>query len=165
MKENPTKVADNVVVTLTYVLRLDNNEVVDEADRDEPLVYLHGFDNIIPGLEDALVGLSVGDKKKIVVAPEDGYGEYDEDDMDVMPRSDFPPDFEFEEGMELELHDPDTDEYLEAYVAEIGPKEITIDFNHPFAGETLFFEVEIIELRHPTADELEHGHPHEDDED
>lgn len=165
MAQNPTKVAEDVVVSLAYVLRLDNNEIVDEATRDEPLVYLHGYGNIVPGLEDALEGLTVGSKKKVVVSPEDGYGEYDEDDIDVMPRSEFPPDFEFEEGMELELHDPDTDEYFEAYVADIDEDEITLDFNHPLAGETLFFEVEILALRRATKEELEHGHVDDEDED
>ncbi|HRE47060.1 MAG TPA: peptidylprolyl isomerase [Aggregatilineales bacterium] len=152
-------IGDNKVVEIAYTLTLDDGRVMDEAEGDDPLAYLHGAGNIIPGLEKALVGLKVGDTKDIVIAAKDGYGEYDEEAIEVVPIKDLPKGAPLELGMEVGFQDDDGNMDT-AVVKAIGPNEITFDFNHPLAGQTLHFTVEIIGVREATEEELEHGHPH-----
>lgn len=155
------KVADNVVVSIAYELKLDDGEVIDAAASSEPLTYLHGAKNIIPGLERELNGLSVGDTRTVEVAPGDAYGEVDPDEFQLVPRSMFPETLELEEGMGLRLVDQSTGRPVEAYVAEVHPEKVLLDFNHPLAGETLFFDIKVIALRGASAEELAHGHVHD----
>ena len=157
MKAN--KVAKNMVVGLTYTLRLDDEQLVDEADGKAPLFFLVGHENIIPGLERELVGMAVGETKKVTVQPADGYGDYDEEEQDTLPRAAFG-DEELFEGMDIELHDEETGDVFDALVVEFTDETVTLDFNHPLAGETLFFEVTVVELRSGTAEEIENGHVH-----
>lgn len=154
------KVKDGVVVTLDYTLRLDDGEVIDSSEDEGPLEYLHGYGQIIPGLEKALAGLGVGDRKTVVVPPNEAYGEVDMDAFEIVPRTMFPDDLELEEGLELSLRDVETDEPFDATIAEIRETEVMLDFNHPLAGETLHFEVHIPAIRQATAEELSHGHAH-----
>ncbi|MBN1313365.1 MAG: peptidylprolyl isomerase [Anaerolineae bacterium] len=156
-------VEQDAVVTLLYRLKLDDGSLVEEATDDEPLVYLHGHENIIPGLEAALEGMTVGEQKKIVVEAADAYGEYDPDEVDEVSLSDLPPDFEPEVGMELALRDKDGNIY-EASITEVNGDSVVLDFNPPLAGQRLHFEVTITDLRDATAEELEHGHVHDDEE-
>lgn len=158
------QIKDGVVVSLEYVLRLDDGEVVDASDGDA-LVYLHGYGEIIPGLEKALVGLTVGDSKKVSVPPSEAYGDVDMEAFEIVPRSMFPDDLELVEGLELSLRDVETDEPYDATIAEIRDDEVMLDFNHPLAGETLHFEVSIPALREATEEELAHGHAHGPDSD
>jgi FKBP-type peptidyl-prolyl cis-trans isomerase SlyD len=157
----PNTVQDGLVISIQYTLKLDDGEVVDESQAGEPLVYLHGADNIIPGLEVALTGMAVGDKKLVTVSPDDGYGDYEEDAVEVVSRSLFPNEMELEEGIVLSVKDESGDVY-DAVVVELDGEEVTLDFNHPLAGENLHFDVEIVGIRAATADELDHGHPHMD---
>ncbi len=157
------KIKDDVVVSLNFTLRLDSGEIVDSSEAEAPLMYLHGHGQIIPGLEKALIGLTVGDSKKVVVPPAEAYGDVDMEAFEIVPREMFPDDITLTEGLELSLRDVETDEPFEATVAEIREKEVMLDFNHPLAGETLHFEVSIAALRPATAEELAHGHAHEDD--
>lgn len=159
MKAN--KVAANVVVGLTYKLRLDDEQLVDEAEANDPLYFLVGHQNIISGLEKELLGMAVGETKKVVVQAADGYGEYDDEEQDTLLRSAFPDDIELFEGMAVELHDEETGDIFDAMVIELDDKTVTLDFNHPLAGEELFFEVTIVELREATKEEIAHGHVHE----
>jgi len=152
-------VEKDVVVSLEYVLRLDDGEVVD-ASEGEPLEYLHGYGQIIPGLEKALVGLTLGDSKKVVVPPKEAYGDMNMEAFEIVPRSMFPDDLELEEGLQLSLRDAETNEPFAASVAEVREKEVMLDFNHPLAGETLHFDVKIPALRRATEEELAHGHAH-----
>lgn len=153
------KIKDGIVVSLDYTLRLDDGEIVDSSE-EGPLEYLHGYGEIIPGLEKALVGLTVGDNKKVVVSAAEAYGEVDMDAFEIVPRSMFPDDMELEEGLALSLRDAETNEPFDAAIAEIRENEVMLDFNHPLAGETLHFEVSIPALRAATAEELAHGHAH-----
>jgi FKBP-type peptidyl-prolyl cis-trans isomerase SlyD len=155
----PQQIEDNVVVTLQYKLWLDDGEMVEESDADDPLMYLHGHDNIIPGLERALQGMRVGDKKRIVVEPEDAYGEYDPDDVEELALSALPPELNPEVGMVLAMEDSEGHEF-EAVVTDLDEDTITLDFNHPMAGERLTFDVTITELREASKEELDHGHVH-----
>lgn len=154
------KVSIDMAVSLNYSLTLDSGEEIDRSDAGTPLIYLHGHENIIPGLERQLVGHSVGDNKKVAVKPEEAYGAYDEDGFFDIERTLFPEDFELELGMLLHLKDDESGEEIEAFVHEISDEIIILDKNHPLAGETLHFEVEIVDIRPATAVEIEHGHVH-----
>ncbi len=106
-------------------------------------------------------GLQIGDAKVVTVEPEEGYGNYDPDDMELLPLEAFSEEVELEVGEELFLFDEDTGEVIEAIVVEINEEGVLLDYNHPLAGETLTFEIEIVGIRAATAEELEHGHAHE----
>jgi FKBP-type peptidyl-prolyl cis-trans isomerase SlyD len=157
------KIGDGIVVSLDYTLRLDDGEVIDSSQEGEPLEYLHGQGQIIPGLEKALVGLTVGDSKKVTVPSTEAYGDVDMEAFEIVPRSMFPDDMELEEGLELSLRDAETNEPFDATIAEIRENGVMLDFNHPLAGETLYFEVTIPALRPATEEELAHGHAHSSD--
>lgn len=169
----PETIQENLVVSLAYELRLADGEVVDSAPSDDPLEYLHGADNIIPGLERALTGMRVGERKAVEVSPEDGYGIYDPEDIQEIGREMLPADMPLEIGTPLVISDEDGN-VMEAIISGVSPRTITIDFNHPLAGKALFFNVEVLGIRDATREEIEHGHPHdldggdefdEDDED
>jgi FKBP-type peptidyl-prolyl cis-trans isomerase SlyD len=159
----PEKVQDDAVVTLQYKLRLDDGTLVEESEPDDPLVYLHGHENIIPGLENALTGMKIGDRKSVDVDPEDGYGDYDPADVGRINRVGLPEEFQPEVGMLIPILDEDGNE-AEVLIIEMDDDDITVDFNHPMAGERLHFEVEVTGLREPTPEELDHGHVHMDDD-
>jgi FKBP-type peptidyl-prolyl cis-trans isomerase SlyD len=153
-------IADGQVVIMQYTLRSDEGEVLDESTADEPMAYLHGAENIVPGLEKALTGKSIGFKGKVTVSPEDGYGERDEDDEpDAIPRKAFPADMLIEPGMTFMAEGPN-DEHAPIWVVAVEGDKILVDSQHPLAGKTLHFDVEVMSIRAATADELEHGHPH-----
>lgn len=154
-------VADDVVVSLAYALLLSDGEAIERTEEEDALQFIQGHGQIIPGLEDALYGMVVGEEKAVIVEPTEAYGEYDEDNMQVMPRSSFPPDLDLEIGTGLRLRDRDSDEVYTVYVAEVNGDDVVLDFNHPLAGETLHFQVKVTDLRPATAEELAHGHVHE----
>lgn len=152
------KIADGLVVSLAYVLKVDGEEV-DRAEHDDPLDYLHGAENIIPGLESALTGKRVGDRLQVTVSPADGYGEYDEDEIEELDRSELPESGTLEPGTLVELEDEDGFVYL-ATVTEVTTDTVTLDFNPPLAGKTLHYDVEVVAIREATPEELDHGHVH-----
>jgi len=154
-------VANDMVVSLEYTLRLEGDtEVFESSEGEEPLEFIQGRGHIVPGLEQALYGMAVGQKKQVVVQPEDGYGELDSDAFERVPRDAFPDTLELEVGMELELED-DEGETFDACIAELAGDTVMLDLNHPLAGETLYFDVEVIGIRPATAEELEHDHVHD----
>jgi len=159
VSEEKLVVADDMVVSLAYVLTVDGEEL-DSADASDPLEYLQGHSQIIPGLEQALAGMSVGDELDVVVEAVDAYGEYDEEEVDLIPLDAFPDDFDPTLGDDLQLRDTETGQVFNATVIEVLEDAIKVDFNHPLAGETLTFKVEITGLRPATKDELAHGHVH-----
>lgn len=160
-KQNLT-VSDDMVVQLDYTLTLSDGEIYDSSEETGPLEYIQGQGHIISGLEEALYGMTVGDEKDIVVTPDVGYGEYDPEAMQTLPRDLFPADMELEPGMALDLYDEDADEEIEAYVTEVADDSIVVDFNHPLAGETLNFHVKVVGVRPATREEIDHGHVHSD---
>jgi FKBP-type peptidyl-prolyl cis-trans isomerase SlyD len=160
----PEKIQENAVVTLQYKLRLDDGTLVEESEPDDPLVYLHGHENIIPGLEKELAGMRVGDRKTIVVDPEEGYGDYDPEDIGRISKEGLPDEFDPEVGMLVPIIDEEGNE-AEVLIIEITDEDLIVDFNHPMAGERLHFEVEITGIREAEEEELEHGHVHMDDDD
>ena len=165
MNENidPTVVADDVVVTMDYTLTV-NGEVIDSSDGNDPLEFLQGHQNIVPGLERELYGLKIGESKKVTVTTAEGYGEVDLDAFLDISRSEFPDDIPLEIGVELDLRDDDG-EVMSATISQVEGDNVQLDLNHPLAGETLEFDVKIVRLRLATEEELEHGHVHGADHD
>lgn len=153
-----TAVADDIVVSIDYTLTVEGN-IVDASEENEPLEYLQGYQNIIPGLEKELAGMKIGESKEVTVFPKDGYGEKDPNALVDVPRSEFPKDFELSAGLELQLQNEDN-EILNAVVIEADAKTVKLDLNHPLAGKELFFRVTVVGLREPTDEELSHGHVH-----
>jgi FKBP-type peptidyl-prolyl cis-trans isomerase SlyD len=153
-----TKVTDGQVVSMEYTLRVDGN-VVDSSEGQEPLEYLHGMGNIIPGLEREMDGMSVGDSKNVIVAPSDGYGEMDEEAFLEAPRSEFPKDMPIKPGVELELTGPEG-QPMYARIERVEGENIVLNMNHPLAGKELHFDVKVVKLRDATDEEMEHGHAH-----
>jgi FKBP-type peptidyl-prolyl cis-trans isomerase SlyD len=154
------KIAQNTVVTLDYTLKVDGS-LVESTDGDEPMTYLHGHENIVPGLEKALLGLVVGDTKRVLVQPKDGYGEYDEDGVQNLAKTNF------EEALEVAgtyFGETEDGEPISFSVLEETETEYVVDFNHALAGETLEFEVTVRDIREATKSELEHGHVHGGDD-
>lgn len=156
----PLTVVDDLVVSLGYSLSLEEGTEIDTSRGGEPLEYLQGRGQIIPGLEKALYGMAVGDEKQVTVSPADGYGEVDAEDHVFMPRESFPSDMALEIGESVYLRDSESDEDFQAFVAEIGEEAVKLDFNHPLAGQTLYFDVKIEGLRPATSEEMAHGHVH-----
>jgi len=154
----PTLIADDVVVSLDYTLTVEG-KLVDASEENEPIEFIQGYQNIIPGLEKALYGMAVGDSKEITVASKDAYGEMDPKAMVDIPRSEFPKDIELETGLELALQQPDGD-VLHAIVVSFDNDTVKLDFNHPLAGKELSFRVTVVELRQATVEEISHGHVH-----
>jgi FKBP-type peptidyl-prolyl cis-trans isomerase SlyD len=153
-------VEDDLVVSLAYDLRDSEGELIDSAGEEDPLEFIQGYGQIIPGLEEELYGLTVGDERDLVIEPGDAYGEYDEEATTVVPLSMFPADMEVELGMPVELETDDSDEPMEAFVADITDDSVLLDFNHPLAGERLHFHVKVVGLREASAEEKDHGHVH-----
>ncbi|HZZ84883.1 MAG TPA: peptidylprolyl isomerase [Anaeromyxobacteraceae bacterium] len=147
------------VVELDYRLHLGDGKVIDQSQPGDPLSYIHGEGHIVPGLENALSGLGVGDSKQVVVAPAEGYGDHDARGVQEVPRNAFPPDFAPEVGMEAQAQGPDG-EQLNFVITDVKLETVTIDMNHPLAGKTLHFDVTVKGVRAATPDELQHGHVH-----
>jgi FKBP-type peptidyl-prolyl cis-trans isomerase SlyD len=152
-------VQNGVVVSMEYTLRIEG-EVIDSSEGQEPLEFLTGYGNIISGLENQMIGMKVGDNKNVIIAPADGYGEYDDEAYLDVPRDQFPNDMQVEEGIELTVRD-DSGEGRYARVESIEEGTVRLNFNHPLAGDELQFDVKVIALREPTAEELDHGHVHQ----
>ncbi len=153
------KIANGSVVGIDYSLHLGDGRVVDASQPEDPLTYLHGEGQIVPGLESALEGLSVGDKKQVVVAPAQGYGEHDPRGVQEVPRGAFPAGFEPQVGMELTA-EGQNGEAVPFAIREVKPDNVVIDLNHPLAGKTLHFDVTVREVRAATPEEVSHGHAH-----
>lgn len=159
MTTTETKIEDGRVVALTFVLSdADGGEELDRATESEPLLYLHGHGNVIPGLELALAGRGVGDRFEVELAPDDAFGPRLADAERVIPRDAFPDDVELEAGMELAMEDDG--DVIPFWIKEVREERVLIDLNHPFAGRTVRFAGEVLSIRDATADELAHGHPH-----
>jgi FKBP-type peptidyl-prolyl cis-trans isomerase SlyD len=153
------KIVDGCVVTMDYTLKAEDGSLLDTSEGDEPLHYLHGTGQIVPGLEAELVGKEAGTKMSVTVSPEKGYGVRHDDRVLTVPRSQLPEGQDPEVGMQLEAQGRGG-EHVILWVTEVGTDTVTLDGNHPLAGQTLFFDVEIKDVRLATKDELSHGHAH-----
>ncbi len=151
-------ISKNCIVTLNYTLTDDENETLDTSVGSEPLVYLHGAQNIIPGLEEVLEGKKMGDKFKVSIPAEKAYGEHMEEMIQNIPKNQFPPGQDMQPGMKFQANSPQGPIVLT--VVEVCDTDVMVDGNHPLAGENLNFDVEVAEVRAATEEELNHGHAH-----
>ncbi len=149
----------NDVVSMSYVLKNENGEELGRAEAKEPLNYLHGAGNIVPGLESAIDGLAIGDKKDVTILPENGYGNVDPALMLKIARSNFPSDIEIKPNMQFSSDMGGQERVFT--VDSVEGDDVCVNGNHPLAGETLNFSVEILAIREATKEELEHGHVHD----
>lgn len=147
------------VVGLAYTLKNHNGIELDRADLSQPFYYLHGAGQMIPGLETEITGLAQGAKKSVTVAPADGYGEYEEALKMKVPRSNFPADAELAEGLQFAAQLSNGQQTVFTVTA-IHNDAVEVDGNHPLAGQTLYFDIEVLEIRDATAEETAHGHAH-----
>jgi len=157
--EKDLTVKDDFVVGLTYSLHVEG-ELVDQATEEEPILFVQGQGQIIPGLERQIYGMALGESKDVVVAPSEAYGEVDSGAYGLVPRTEFPSEIPLDVGVALQLKDNDED-VIDAYITEVRDEDVRLDFNHPLAGKELNFSVSVVELRPATQEEIEHGHVHE----
>ena len=155
------KVAKDKVVLMHYTLKNDAGDVIDSSDGGDPLPFLKGHGNIIPGLERALEGSKVGDKLEVSIKPEEGYGVRMKDAIQEIPSSALKGVDDVKVGMQLQSQDKDGNAFL-VNVTKIEDDKITVDANHPLAGQTLHFSISIESVRKAEAEELSHGHVHAD---
>jgi FKBP-type peptidyl-prolyl cis-trans isomerase SlyD len=151
------QIADLTVVTIDYTLTDEDGEEIDTSRGGDPLTYLHGAGNIIPGLERALAGHSSGDELSVTIPPEDAYGLADEDLVQQLPRGNFPPG-DITVGSQFRADGPGGPQVVT--VVAIDDATVTIDANHPLAGMALTFAVTIRDVRASTPEERTHGHVH-----
>jgi FKBP-type peptidyl-prolyl cis-trans isomerase SlyD len=152
------EISDRKVVSIHYTLTNNDGDVLDTSRGDEPLAYIHGAGNIIAGLENALAGKRAGDRLNVTVEPEQGYGLHDAAMVQRVPRSAFEGIDTIEPGMQF--HAETADGLHTVMVVDVDEDTVVVDGNHPMAGKTLNFDVEIAGVREATTDELDHGHVH-----
>ena len=152
------KIADQKVAVIHYKLTDSEGKVIDSSEGQEPMPYLHGAANLVPGLEKELIGKTAGDKLSVVVSPEDGYGHKDTAMIQELPRTSFGGVDEIKVGMEFQAQTENGMQVVE--VIELSDDTVTIDGNHPLAGVELHFDIEVVEVREATATEIEQGHIH-----
>ena len=152
-------IGEKSVVTFHYTLTNTNGEELDSSAGRDPMKYLHGASNIVPGLEKEMEGKSSGDKLKVEVQPEEGYGEVNPQMIQKVPHSAFEGVPEIKPGMQFQAQGPDG-ETQHITVKEVTGDEIIVDGNHPLAGQVLHFDVTIVDVREASEEELSHGHAH-----
>ena len=153
------QIAENLVGFIHYTLKNEEGEVLDSSQGQEPLPFVCGANNIVPGLEKALIGKTVGDKLDVVVTPEEGYGDVREELVQNVDRANFQGIDDIQVGMQFMAEAP----WGQQPVTVIAIEEdgVVLDGNHPLAGQTLTFSVEVTNVREATEEELSHGHVHE----
>ena len=155
MEENTMDTIQNdMVVEIAYNLNVDGEEVESNV-----LEYLHGYNNIIPGLEQPLTGAKVGDSLEVIAKAEDAYGEFDPDSVITVSRASFPPDFEIHLGEAMRLRDA-SGHVFQGVATAISDDAVELDLNHPMAGKDLLFNVTVLAVRPATEEEISAGHLH-----
>jgi FKBP-type peptidyl-prolyl cis-trans isomerase SlyD len=152
------QIGKKCAVAIDYRLTIEGGIVVDASEKGQPLWYLHGANNIIPGLEKELEGLKAGDAKTVNVTPEEGYGPYHSDRVHQVPKNRFPSGT-YTVGDHVTASAPDGSE-MDARITAMDGKNYTLDFNHELAGKALTFAITVAEVRAATKEELAHGHVH-----
>lgn len=157
---NAQTIDQNQVVSMHYTLKDDKGNVIDSSEGQEPLTYLHGAGNIIPGLESALVGRKTGDKVQVRVEPQDAYGSPNPELVQTVDRKMFQGVEELEPGMVFQVQASEGQPPQRILVQKVEEDQVTVDGNHPLAGVPLNFDVDIVSLRPASETEVEHGHAH-----
>lgn len=156
----PMQITKHSFVAIEYRLMDDEGEELDSSGEDGPLTYVHGMQEIIPGLERALEGHAAGDHFQVIVEPADAYGERIDELCMELPRDEFESPDDLELGMQFSLADEDEDEEMVVSVVDFDEDVVVVDGNHPLAGVTLHFDVKIHDVRPATADEIEQSGSH-----
>ena len=154
-------IANNRMVSIEYTLKDDDGAVVDSSHGREPLQYVHGAGNIIEGLEKALEGKKAGEELTVSIPPGEAYGHRDESLVQVIDRSIFDVEGDLEPGMQFQA--PTENGSVIVTITGVEGDKVSIDGNHPLAGETLNFQVKVVGVRNTTDEELSHGHAHGED--
>ncbi len=149
----------NKVVTLNYTLTDDQGNLIQNTEENGSFIYLSGSNQILPKLEEAIDSMIIGSKKIIELNSADAYGDYDENAIQFIKKNVFPEGANLEPGIEYMAHNPEG-HAVPFVIKEVNGEDVTIDFNHPLAGKNLNFDVELIDVRDATAEELQHGHVH-----
>jgi FKBP-type peptidyl-prolyl cis-trans isomerase SlyD len=152
------QIAERTVASFNYTLTNDAGEVIDTSEGRAPLAYLHGAGNIVPGLEKEMTGRSPGDRFDVVVTPEEGYGTPNPMLIQTVPREAFQGVDTIEVGMAFQAQTPQGP--LSVVVSKVDADNVTVDGNHPLAGQTLHFAIEVTDVRDASVEELAHGHVH-----
>ncbi|GAB4422453.1 MAG: peptidylprolyl isomerase [Anaerolineales bacterium] len=155
-----SKLKNGQVVSMEYTLQVDG-KVLDSSEGGDPLQFVSGVGNIIPGLEKEMIGMGVGESKDVVVPPAEGYGEYNQDAFMEVPLDQFPKEVPVLVGTELQVQDSAGNARY-ARITHVDEKTARLDFNHPLAGKELHFNVKVVDLRDATQEELDHKHVHQD---
>lgn len=153
------QIAANKAVAIDYTLTNDAGEVIDSSAGAAPLVYLHGAGNIIAGLEKALLGKQAGDEINAAIEPGEAYGEYSAELITTLSRAMFEGVDELEVGMQFHASGPDGGMQI-VTIRDIDGDDVTVDGNHPLAGQRLNFQVKVVSVRDASAEEVAHGHVH-----
>ena len=152
------QISDNKVASIHYTLKNDEGDTIDSSAGAEPLTYLQGFGNIVPGLEEAMLGKQVGDSLEVSIVAEDAYGPIQQELVQTVPMDAFDGVENISAGMRFEAQTASGP--ISVVVTAVENEQVTVDGNHPLAGKTLHFAVEVVEVREASEDELEHGHIH-----
>ena len=152
------EICDGQVVEFHYILTDEEGGILDSSQDGLPLTYLHGAGNIVPGLESRMSGCTVGDSFKAVIPPSEGYGEYQEPGPQPVDRGEFPDSVDLESGAVFTVRAQSGQEF-NVWITEVDGDTVYVDANHPLAGKTLTFDVEVVSIRTATHEELEHGRP------
>lgn len=151
-------ITSNTVVQMHYILTNQDGLLLDSSEGREPLTYMHGKQMLIPGLENQLEGKAIGEKFTANVAAAEAYGEKNAEMVQVVPKENFSGDGELAAGLQIQI---DTNQGTQmAIITKVEGEDVTIDMNHPLAGMDLSFDVEIVDVREATKEEIEHGHVH-----
>ncbi len=151
-------ITNNSVASFHYTLKDDDGNTIDSSQDQEPLPYLHGSGNIVPGLERELEGKVVGDKLSVIVKPADGYGEFDESLIQELPKAMFAGVDDIQAGMDFHAQTEHGQQVVT--VTKVDGDTVTVNGNHPLAGKNLHFDIEVTDIREASAEEIEHGHVH-----
>ncbi len=152
------EISKNNVATINYRLSDQNGNLIDSSEGGDPVVYLHGAGNLVPGLEKALEGKSKGDTLSVTVTPEEGFGDRNESLVQDVPRDRFEGAGDVEVGMQFQAQTPSGPRVFR--VVDVQNDTVRVDGNHALAGETLRFDVEVMDVRNASAEEIQHGHAH-----
>jgi len=157
------QITQNTVASIEYTLKDNDGQVLDTSEGREPLTYLHGSGNLVPGLEAALEGNGEGDSVSVTVEPAEGFGDRDENLIQQVPKTAFEGVDSIEAGMRFQASDENGQGRI-VTVTEVADDQVTVDANHPLAGVPLNFDVNVVEVRAASEEEIEHGHVHTGDE-
>lgn len=152
-------IESNKVVTINFTLKDSDGNVLESTENTESFSYISGNNQILPKLEDTVNQMIIGTKKDVVIKAAEGYGEYNEAAVQQIDKKEFPEDIKLEEGMRLIANSPDGKQ-MPFIINKIEENEVTVDFNHPLVGKNLEFNVELLDVRDATPEEMTHGHVH-----